>query len=238
MGVENRAAFTAVIGATGTGKGVLVKTRLLTPIPARLLVWDPMEEYGNVGRVVGLSEMARIAKEEGSFRLVFQPDWDDDKRNRQFELFCGIAFAAHDCTALVEELSLVTKPSWAPPKWRRLSNMGRHKGVQVIATAQRPAQVDKAFLGAATTIYCNRLIYPEDARVLSKFLGVTDGEIMALPDLHYIALDVRTREVTRGVSSIPRLRASQKMAEKTPKSKKTSATPPRETPGNPGKHGM
>jgi hypothetical protein len=73
---------------------------------------------------------------------------------------------------LVEELSRVTMPSWSPPAWRNLSTAGRHQGLKLIGTSQRPASIDKDFLGNCTEIRCYRVNYDRDAKVMADALGL------------------------------------------------------------------
>jgi len=73
---------------------------------------------------------------------------------------------------LVEELSQVTMASWSPPAWRKLSTAGRHKGMKLIGTAQRPASIDKDFLGNCTEIRCYRVNYDNDAKVMADSLNL------------------------------------------------------------------
>jgi hypothetical protein len=124
-------------------------------------------------------------------------------RERQFDWFCRAAYDLGRCTILVEELAFVTRPSYAPPAWSMMTCTGRHEGLAIIGTSQRPAQIDKNFLGNATLVHCGRLNYQEDAQVMAKVLWAPLTDILALADLEFIERDVRTQKNTRGRVELP-----------------------------------
>jgi hypothetical protein len=175
-GTRNKADIIAVMGASGTGKSSYIKGELLKRYD-RLLVWSPLEDtddYGGFsGGVVVRSRITElVANVQGDARaIVYQPTGDKKAVDRQFDAFCRIAWEMGQGTkVLVEELSGVTMPSWSPPAWRKLSTAGRHKGLTVIGVAQRPANIDKDFLGNCTEIRCYRLNYGNDAKTMADAL--------------------------------------------------------------------
>ena len=169
MAVENKAAIMAVLGSSGSGKSSFVKRETRRGHP-RLLVWDPLGEYqgATTDKVHELLAALRSKK----FRLVFRPSDDDKIRAVQFDLVCRAALAAGNLTLVVEELRFVTTPSRAPVGWARVCLTGRHKGLTVYGLSQRPASIDKDFLGNCTRIRCGRLVYPEDVRAVGRALGL------------------------------------------------------------------
>lgn len=112
---KNTASNIAVFGASGSGKSTFIKRAIAKAKPARLLIWDPMQEYAEFGQVTqSLGELvAQIAAggKRGKFSLVYQPSSDEKTRAKQFDVFCGLAMAAGQLVLVVEELKFVTKPS-------------------------------------------------------------------------------------------------------------------------------
>lgn len=179
QGTHNKAKIVAVIGASGTGKSSFIKGKLLRRYK-RLLVWSPLEKTDNYadfcgGRVVTgkITELVAAIK-AGDKAIVYVPTGDGKEVKRQFDLFCRIAWELVGCTVLVEELSRVTMASWSPPAWRNLSTAGRHQGLTIIGTSQRPASIDKDFLGNCSEIRCYRVNYDNDAKVMADALGLRD----------------------------------------------------------------
>lgn len=194
---RNLASIVAVLGASGSGKSAWIK-RQIAKAP-RLLIWDAMHEYGAHGQVVNeLGRLCEILSSEKRFAVVFQPVPDTAKRQQQFDLLCRIALATGNLMLVVEELRFVTKPSRAPVGWAQVCLTGRHKGLRVIGASQRPASIDKDFLGNATMIHCGRLVYPEDVRAVSRAGGIPEAAIQALKPLDWIEKDMQTGKISQG----------------------------------------
>ncbi len=200
----NEADVIAVIGATGSGKGVYIKNYALTKAEKRLMIWDYMQEYGPL---VDLSTGSLGAVVQGiaadRFRIAFKPSYDDKARAKQFDVFCKAAVAAGSLRMVVEELAFVTSPAHAPAGWKAATSIGRHKGLRLIGASQRPAQVDKAFWSNCTEIHCGFLNYEDDQKVMARALGVALSDIQGLKPLEYIHKNVRTKEIKQGKVKIP-----------------------------------
>ncbi len=182
MSVLNKPKVEAYIGGTGSGKGVSIGRRLRELKPRRLLIWDPRGEYGKVcpaapslPHLVGAFKHAK----GGPVRVRYVCD-GRVPLEEAFGLVCNLAFEAGDVVFVAEELSDVTKASWAPPAWRRCITQGRHKGLHLIGATQRPALIDKSFLSAATQVRCFMLGYQEDQRTMARELNVPEADVQAL----------------------------------------------------------
>lgn len=201
MSSKNTASIVAVLGASGSGKSTFIKRQITKARPARLLIWDPMQEYGEFGQcVASLGELVAMitSAKRNRFALVFRPSHDEKQRAKQFDVFCGIAMAAGQLVLVVEELKFVTKPSWAPVRWAQVTMTGRHKGLKVIGASQRPASIDKDFLGNCTVIHTGRLAYAEDVRAVAKGMQIDEAAIAALLPLDWIEKNMQTGQITRG----------------------------------------
>lgn len=196
MSAQNQAEVVAVMGASGSGKSCFIKQQIGRRKPRRLIVFDPMGEYGDLTRPVSsLGEMAREAKAK-TFALSLKPQ--AARAADQFDMLCRIAYTAADCWLVVDELSMVTKPGWAPPGWADCSMRGRHKGMTVIGASQRPASIDKHFFSNATVIRTGRLNFSADIKVLANVLHVDGAELSKLAPLAFIQRDMQTGAVVRG----------------------------------------
>lgn len=175
-GTRNKADIIAVIGASGTGKSSYIKGELLKKFD-RLLVWSPLEKTDDYAGFCGGIVVTKItdlvaAVKAGEKAIVYWPKGSDAEIKTQFDRFCRIVWELEGTTVLVEELSRVTMASWAPPAWKNLSTAGRHQGLTIIGTSQRPAQIDKDFLGNCTEIRCYRVNYDTDAKTMADALGL------------------------------------------------------------------
>ncbi|MEH6434237.1 hypothetical protein [Massilia sp. DD77] len=200
----NDADVIAVIGATGSGKGVYIKNYALKKAERRLLIWDYMREYGPLTDMQTEKIASALQTLTGKqFRTAFLPSFEDKVRQKQFDLFCKAAVTVGDLRLVVEELAFVTSPSFAPAGWKMVTSVGRHKGLRVIGASQRPAQVDKAFWSNCTEIHCGFLNYDDDQKTMARALGVSLSDIQALQPLEYIHKNVRTKEIKFGRVKVP-----------------------------------
>lgn len=192
----------AVMGSSGSGKSAYVKQELRRLAPARLLIFDPMDEYGDFARAVpSMRTLARMTAKARAAGFAFRwiPKGDNAARVMQFRALAKLAFAVGDVTFTVEELQTVTQPTYAPPEWSDCTLRGRHRRLRIFGIAQRPAGVDKNFFGNATLIRCGRLNFADDVTTMARVLDVPPDDIRTMPELAFIERNTRTGQITRGV---------------------------------------
>lgn len=209
--MTRRGGIIGVIGRSRSGNGVWIKRYLLAKVRGPILVWSPLEisrpdDYaGEIKgeRVYTIQELTK-ALAAGKTRLVFVPSPDDAERDAQFDRFCRIlenpGFTRW--TVVVEELTRVTKPHKAPTAWKNLTTGDAHsRELTLVGVAQRPAQVDKDFLGNCTEIHCYAVSNVADAKVMADVLFVDKDRILGLEKFHYIHRDAEKGKITEGVVS-------------------------------------
>jgi len=206
-GNEQAARFEAIIGATGSGKSHELKRRLKLRKRRRILCWSPKEIIDNYAAFLDGATVCRTTSEvlkivggagkRGAFCVVFVPTLSRKADEAAFNVFCKIALAAGNLTMIVEEVHSVTTPSRAVDGWAKLNFMGRGYGVEVFGLSQRPASVDKAFMGSLSFCHCGRLPYPEDQKTMAKTLGITAAELARLTGFDAIQKNFVTGEICR-----------------------------------------
>lgn len=206
-GSRNQANIIAVMGASGSGKSAWIKQQLRRGNPPRLLIWDPQDEFGDFGRPISdmreLIASVRGGIEENAFRLVYRPGHSFSTYGKKFDVFCELGYAVGDCCAVVDELGDVTEPSRAPDGWSVLSRKRRHRGLTLFGAAQRPANIDKDFIGNCSLVHCSRLSYETDIKVMANALGVAVNDVrdmQADPDtgnFDFIERNMQTGQVRR-----------------------------------------
>lgn len=214
MSTTNKPRIEAYIGASGSGKGVSINARLRQLKPARLLIWDPRDEYGKLAPaysrhsdLVGAFRGGKAAPVKARFVPAAGVPFSES-----FGFVCTLAFAAGELVFLAEELSDVTTASHAPAAWRQCVTQGRHKALHILGAAQRPALIDKTFLGNATYIRCFTLRYREDRRAMAHALDVPEQEIAALQTveepnrtvIRYLERDFRAQVLQPGTITLKR----------------------------------
>lgn len=206
-GNQNEAKIYAFIGSAGCGKTTRAKKLLDKKKRLRTMIWSPKEPIDNYaayysGSIICTSatEILNVVKAagKGEFHIVFRPQLKRSADEKMFHVFCKIAMAARNVTVMVDELHTVTKPSWAPDGWSELVMMGRGYGTEIFGMSQRPASMDKDFLGNATVVNVGRLSYPEDAKAVAKSLGVKQEEVSALNGFLWIERNNLTGKISKG----------------------------------------
>lgn len=204
-GSDNQAAFVAVIGSTGSGKSHFVK-QVLQAKPPRLMIWDAMREYGHAGKVVRDKTADLVAQLRkvggGSFSLVYQPNKESEQAMRgQFTVFCKAALAVGKVLMVVEEMALVTKAGYSPPGWLEVVTGGRHYGLMVVGTSQRPALLDKTFFSNCTMIRVGKLSSTGDKKAVADAIDVPADLLRQLKPRQWLVKNLVTGELsTEGVS--------------------------------------
>ncbi len=191
-----------MIGASGTGKGLWVKGKIKTLKPARLVVWDAMDEYQDHAKAVDTLEgmrTAMIRAGSGPLKVRYVPKAPGEKAmRREFEAVCELVYAWGGVVFVAEELAQVTTPGWAPGAWRKMTTSGRHKGIHIIGCTQSPALVDKTFLGNCTLVHVCALREDPHRLYVSRSIDVPISDIKALQKFEWIERDYATGAVTKG----------------------------------------
>src|SRR5574343_947605 len=208
-GSSNSAAIWAVIGASGTGKGLWVKQQLAALQPARLVIWDFMDEYGDHARPSSTLDAIRRdmirAGRSGPLRVRYTPRGTGEKAMRaEFEALCELVYAWGGCVFVAEELSNVTTPAWAPPAWRKMSTSGRHMGITLVGVTQNPALIDKTYLSNCTLVHVSGLRNNMHSEYVAREIDCPVERITALEPFQWIERDHLSRELRFGTVSVPK----------------------------------
>lgn len=194
------ADITAIVGATGSGKSLYIRSRL--PALARALIWDWKGEYRRCAHVIrgrnapSALAAALAAAGAGPFSISYVPDKRSQEAvDAQWGFVCRAAFAVGRCALIGEELQLVARPGHSAPGWLQVVTEGRGRGLVVIGVTPRPALVDKTFLDAATLVRCGRLNNPASRRFMADLLDVNVERLRALLPLQWIEKNMATGEL-------------------------------------------
>lgn len=200
-GSSKPANIRAYLGGSGTGKTLSVRQFIARRRPARLLVWDSLGEFEQLAPLAPTLRDLVTSTTGPRWAWRYVPPAGSPKAHAQaFEVWCQVAWRSVGATVYVEELSTVTSPARAPVTWSRLVSAGRHQGLTVIGTAQRPAMIDKTFLGNCTVVRTTGgFRYAEDARTVAGVLRVPVDEVDELRPLHWIERDFSSGKLARGV---------------------------------------
>lgn len=178
------------------------------PVRRRTIIWSPKEPIDNYAALYPASKVVRSSAEvmrhlmaagkAGAVHVVFWPALNRERDEAQFGAVCKLAMQARNITLIVDELHTVTRPSWAPDGWSEAVMMGRGYGLEIFGLSQRPASMDKDFLGNCSSVWTGRLAHGDDAKAVAKTVRVPYGEILDLSGFQWVQRDNLTGKTTRG----------------------------------------
>jgi hypothetical protein len=144
-----------ILGKTGTGKTVLAKS--LIENCNRLLVLDPLGEYG--GRIFfdfdSLADYMLTEPEE--FQAVLRPQEEEDA-----DFFFRLARTVGNVTVLVDEAEIYINPQSMPDSFRWLIQFGRHREVSLICVGRRAPELNIYLRAQQTSIISFAQSEPRD----------------------------------------------------------------------------
>lgn len=201
------AQFHAILGVTGCGKTYELKKRLKQLNAKRTLIWSPKEAIDNYAAFYPRSVLVSTASEvldilgkagrAGGFHIVFKSTLNQKKDTALFDVVCKLLMVARNVVLVAEELHTVTTASHACDGWRHVNFMGRGFGLYVFGLSQRPASVDKAFMGSLSSVHVGRLPNVADQKTMADILGIKREEVAGLSGYQYIQKDMSTGKITR-----------------------------------------
>lgn len=132
----------------------------------------------------------------GSFRLAFtpvigfHPNLDDKKlkehRRKLVSEALMLAWFVKNTVVAIDEVWLYQETTYSPPYLENMMLTGRHHGITLLWTAQRPAKVDATLRGVSSELYLGRMgrlerqaydgDVPEEA--LSRLASLPDRQFM------------------------------------------------------------
>jgi len=182
--VIKNARCIAVYGRRGSGKSTLVK-RLIADAP-RLVVFDPVDEYGGVRgirRAPSLKDvraMMRVGWASG-FKIAYITTSDHPRMLHgladliwQAQAPYGAGRDRRKVVLVVEEMNLGFPAFKLPAQWFAMGRavlQGRHRGIEVIGVTQRPALVSTDFRGNVAETYALALATSHDYRAVFEVYG-------------------------------------------------------------------
>jgi hypothetical protein len=136
-----------IIGQPGTGKSFLMG-KMLAGV-RRGIVIDTVHQYGTGMRqnplpgYTYLREPGELVNywrkyRAGNFRICYQPGYNAAEH---FDAVARLTLEVRDTVFAVDEIWTYVKPAWMPAPLEFMARAGRHRGITLIYTGQRPALI-------------------------------------------------------------------------------------------------
>ncbi len=201
------ASMTAIYGRRGTGKTTRVKELLKSH--RRVIAFDPIGEY--VGDGFTACGWADLGKKMGrhwrtGFKLSYSPQRGaaaealHELCQYLFSVQGGYRPGAPQIVLVVEEMSLSFPVTRLPANlWgmTEICERGRHVGIGVIGTTQRPATVNTIFRGNCEDTYVFALSWATDVEAVCSMIGRDQRQKLQLLKPHEF-LHCQNGQVTPG----------------------------------------
>jgi DNA helicase HerA-like ATPase len=194
---------TVIFGQRGSGKSTL--GRRLAEIYPHLVVFDPLGEWKSEKVFSSFDEFRRLwlaHYADSEFTLVFhrKPGMDLEFAASEFSRCVSAVYstgfeqrkldgelpASHGLCLVLEEVQFLA-PLHALDPWLAESVFtGRHAGLAIIASTQRPASVHKSLVSQASNVFVGRLFEYRDVRYLEDCIGEIARRASSLPLFKFI----------------------------------------------------
>jgi len=184
--------ITVILGKKGSGKTFLAK-RLVTPC-RRLICYDPMHQFGDIGVTVSqFSDLVAyvVANKRQPFRVVYQPEIpagsSGDIVSAEFVKVCDLVNRLVNVYFLVDEID-----NCLPPRdkengfFKNMIQRGRHAAVSLVATTIRYTDTQRNLTAQADKIVCFHTHEPSDVKYFRAYFGKLADELPTLPPYHFI----------------------------------------------------
>jgi hypothetical protein len=174
-----------IVGRKGSGKSTRTAT-LLKYVP-RMVVWDPMEDhrrllpdsFDTIG--VRLDEYFEQTRSHETFACDYVPG---DNLEDDFEELCLLVYDYGPLLFVVEEAPLVCRANFMPPTFGKIVRTGRHRGIDLLWTAQRASEVSRTLTSATDFWIIYSQTEPRDLDAIAERCGREVAEKVAGLGLH------------------------------------------------------
>lgn len=185
----------AIFGTTGSGKSNLCAW-IQSEFKRRLVV-DIMAEYNprNFDFVVTNPRAlfqcyTLISKSKlNEFSTLYR--WDPtrvDDELAEINQVMSIAYRLGSHMVVLEEIHSFMKREYMPRWLKASTTQGRHRGLGIMGTSQRPAEVSKTFVSNCAHVFASQFYEPNDLKYFQSMLGGASTQLSGLKKYEFLHL--------------------------------------------------
>lgn len=179
-----------IFGQRGSGKSVMAKY-LLQNYP-RFFVYDPLNEYGHLGKVV--TDLDQIDLENDK-RIIFNPIKKNDDLEMH-DIISGFVWEYMPNTLFATDEMQMYQSTKLTPNFKKVITQGRHKGIGVLAISQRFANLNQTILTQSHHVFIYSLFGRDIESAKSYFGKKIEESINSLPEYAFIYWNTKSRNWT------------------------------------------
>jgi DNA helicase HerA-like ATPase len=152
------------MGLTGCGKSVLAKNILNET--KNVVIVDPKREFHFNGALV----TDKINNKLFQYPTIFRPSVHDIDNIKVYNSLFEHLYNKGNVTIYVDELACFTTALRYPHFLKVCYMLGRSKGISVIGTTQRPANIPVYTISESSKFYAFKLHVPTDVKKVDSFM--------------------------------------------------------------------
>lgn len=183
-----------IFGKRGSGKSTLGK-QLQKAFPRRIVL-DLMHEYKadsknkfsfEVNTVENLARVMIAIQKNGisKFEIIFKRPINRDLSESDMETLFQLVYNFGDVLLVIEEIHTYMKREWMPLWLKNLTTLGRHKGVGIMGTSQRPAEVSKTFVSMCSHVFVGRMFERNDVNYFLNSTNIPENKLRNIEPFHF-----------------------------------------------------
>lgn len=180
-----------VMGTRGCGKSTLAQN--IQKIWPRRVVIDTLDEYPHDGPNVvhsfeQFAQRMDYFKEFNiqEFNLIFQFNPESKLSDVEFDQVMRLCYYFGNIQVVLEEIQEHSSVHALPHWLRQCLLKGRHQNISILATTQRPGELNKTVLSQCQHIFCGQIIEGNDLRYIAGFLRQAAERLVNLPKGQFI----------------------------------------------------
>jgi hypothetical protein len=191
-----------VLGRSGCGKSYLAR-KIQTIYPKRI-IFDPLGEYYSergpgVFHVTSFNEFsAKLVelkqKPLKRFTIVFNFDPETSDHRLIFNECLRLVYYFGNVLVVIEEAQLFATTHELCQWFRNMMLTGRHQGLALLFTSQRPGELHKTILSQCTHVFAGQLIDKNDMNYLSAVFGEKSKTLAHLSERRFLYFKLGIKE--------------------------------------------
>ena len=166
-----------VVGKTGSGKSVFVKTVLWNLYNSKVYHDPKHEERSNKAMIMpfdpqcypanNMEELINLLNSGAKSIVYFPPIGLDENGDREdFNQVCKACYMKGNTTLFVDEVSFVSTSHMIPKWYKEILQRGRTRNVGAVSLTQRPKEIPNAVISESDHQFCFKLNLKTDREKL------------------------------------------------------------------------
>lgn len=167
----------------GCGKSFLGK-KIQGIFPRRFIfdtLWEYPESDSDVFNFEEFAQRLLATANQSEFTITYRPDPDSQDFAAEFNEVLRCLFERGNILIVIEEVQLFATTHFLPRSLRNLLLMGRHQGISMVLTTQRPGECHKTIISQTNHLFAGTIYEKNDVEYVRSFMGDDAFKLKDLP---------------------------------------------------------